>query len=80
MFVPEVMACFKQQETGDSILTVMNAVLVSNGIGEGATIEGQFTTKKSIWKFYRRLSPIKLSFFNTAGPKMLLLDKEFQQQ
>lgn len=48
MFVPEVMACFKQQETGDSILTVMNAVLVSNGIGEGATIEGQFTTKKSI--------------------------------
>lgn len=53
---------------------------VSNESWAGSTIEEQFTTKKSIWKFHTRLSPIKLSFFKTAGPKMLLLDKEFYKQ
>lgn len=80
MFVPEVMTCFKWQGTRDNILMAMNAVFASNESGEGTTIEEQFTTEKSIWKFYTRLSPINLSFFKTAGPKMLFLDKEFYKQ
>lgn len=59
---------------------ILKESLVSNESREDTTIEEQFTSKKSIWKFYTSLSPIKLSFFKIADPKMLHLDKEFYKQ
>lgn len=84
MFAPEITTCFKWQETGNIVLMVMNAFRKQTqclmGVEKALQLRNNLLPKKSIWKFYTRLSPTKLSFFKTAGPKMLLLNKEFYIQ